>query len=104
MGYYSDYNLNIVDSDLTDEQLKPVIIELSGYTGWRIEDDSSLSLYGSKWYDYADHMLKLSDKFPNVKFELMCKGEDGQQWIVDVFNGNIDAREGRMEFPERTLW
>lgn len=104
MGYYSDYNLHVVDGDLTAEQLKPVIVELSGYTGWRLEDYSTLSLYEAKWYDYAGHMLKLSNKFPNVKFELMREGEDGQRWIVDAFNGDTDERQGKMVFPERTLW
>lgn len=104
MGYYSDYNLDIVDGDLTAEQLKPVIVELSGYTGWWIEDDNSLSLYEAKWYDYADHMRKLSNKFPNVKFELMCEGEDGRRWIIDAFNGDTDYREGIVVYAERTLW
>ena len=104
MGYFTDFNLTIVEGDLTAEQLKPVIVELSEYTGWCFDGDSSLSLYKAKWYDAVFHMQKLSDQFPDIKFELMCQGEDGQKWIIDAFNWGVDYREGTVVYAERTLW
>ena len=104
MGYFTDFNLNIVEGDLTAEQLKPVLVELSEYTGWQIEGSDCLSLYKAKWYDAVFHMQKLSEQFPYIKFELLCEGEDGQKWIIDAYNWNTSHREGIVVYAERTLW
>lgn len=104
MGYCSDFRLTIVEGEIDTRDLRNILVQQTGYTGWSIPYESQLELDYAKWYDYQHDMTRISLKYPEAKFELHCIGEDGQQWILDVFNGNTDSRTGVMTFPDRTLF
>lgn len=107
MGYYTDYKIEIqadkmFDADLMDS-IKQELISISDYTAWYYGNDE-IGLNEAKWYDYHEDMLTLSKRFPDVKFEMHCEGEDGQQWMIYALNGNVERCEGTVVFAERTIW
>ena len=107
MGYYTDYNLEIQAGKMHDaglmNNIKDALLEISGYTGWYYGHDE-LKLNEAKWYDYYRDMQKLSERYPDLKFELHCRGEDGDQWIVYALGGKVEQCESHVEFAPRTLW
>ena len=107
MGYYTDYTLEIQADKMYDaglmDNIKDALKEISGYTGWYYQNDA-LSLSEVKWYDHEQDMQTLSQRFPDVKFEVHCCGEDGQQWMISALSGKTERCEGEVVFTPRTLW
>ena len=107
MGYYTDYTLEIqagkMDNAGLMTEIKETLREISGYTGWYYQNDA-LSLSETKWYDHEQDMQTLSERFPDVKFEVHCCGEDGQQWMIYALSGKTERCEGEVVFTPRTLW
>ena len=115
MGYYTYYELKAYDpesGDPIDEALfSEVQAELANYfveCGNTIEEANDaieeLCKYGyeMKWYDYDEDMTRLSNKFPNIGFELEGKGEDGAWWVAQYWGGR--SRTELAERPEPDLF
>lgn len=107
MGYYTNYTLEIQAGKMYDaglmDNIKDALKEISGYTGWYYQHDA-ISLFEAKWYDHKQDMWTLSKRFPDVKFEMHCQGEDGEQWMIYALGGKVEQCESHVEFAPRTLW
>lgn len=94
MGYYTRFKLETVDDNeidplLNDTRAKATLKQMSGYTnswdGDRCEDEVS-------WYDWRDHLLKVSEDFPTVTFILSGEGdENGDIWTAYARNGDVEV-------------
>jgi len=97
MGYYTDFELE-VDTDI--ENLVHVMNAASGY-GWEGEDEDSCFMYGVKWYDYPEDMLKLSREYPKVLFTLRGVGEEQPDiWVHFFKNGIMSGGRAAINYPE----
>lgn len=107
MGYYTDFSLEIQTDKMYNaglmNSIKDALKEISGYTSWYYQHDV-IGLSEAKWYEHLQDMQTLSQQFPDVKFELHCQGEDGQQWMVYALDGKTQRCEGEVVFTSRTLW
>ena len=107
MGYYTNYTLEIQADKMYDAglmtEIKETLREISGYSSWYYQHDA-ISLSEAKWYDHLDDMQTLSQRFPDVKFEVYCCGEDGQQWMIYALSGKAEHCAGEVVFTPRTLW
>lgn len=104
MGYYSSYTIASVSEDTEIKvSVRNTLLELSGYTGWHYERDE-LRLNEAKWYDHLEDMKKLSIWYPELKFEMHCRGEDGDESMIYAFNGQVQRCGGHMVFGRCELW
>ncbi len=88
MGYYTNYELEIIDKPylpLTDEEaVIERFMEISGYTneGGPFED-------GCKWYDHDSNARAVSRFFPSCILKIEGKGEEhGDHWVDAYMNGD----------------
>lgn len=104
MGYYTDFSLQI-DKQLVDQagDIEKALKEISGYTRWRLQY-GAISLGEAKWYNHLEDMQQLSERFPDLKLELHCHGEDGDQWMIYAFGGKSERCDGEVVFSPRSLW
>ena len=80
MGYYTNYELTILEGDDCITDYKKEISDISGYN-YCFEDSI-------KWYDFDIDMKKLSLKHPNTVFKLNGNGEEnGDIWVSYYKNG-----------------
>lgn len=113
MGYYTYYNLDVstVKDDnstsfTTTNEISPLIrktledeVDKMGVfevgcceDGWSGE---------AKWYDHEDDMLILSQRFPELLFELSGEGEEsGDMWHKYFHNGAIQECYAEIVYPE----
>lgn len=107
MGYYTNYTLEVQAGKMYNTglmtKIKEALQEISGYSSWYHQDDT-LSLSEAKWYDHQQDMWTLSKLFPDVKFEVHCQGEDGEQWMIYALNGKTERCGSEVVFTPRTLW
>lgn len=77
MGYYTDYTLDVYQSQgsFDRDELNRAVMEIDGGT---FEEWGDLSWYASdqKWYSQRRDMYELSLKFPNLLFRVHGNGED----------------------------
>lgn len=102
MGYYTNYEITIdkhnSEIDVHSSDFIEIVVnrlnELS-YYGF----DEDLSQYGVKWYDWEEHMRKLSSEFPSVLFIVNGVGEeDGDIWRAYFTNGKCQIEQARVSF------
>jgi len=81
MGYYTNFNIKVineVDHDL--DNIKEIIEEESGYD-FEIHDNEICSNGEIKWYGYGTDMVKVSKQLPEVTFQVDGHGEEsGDIW------------------------
>lgn len=100
MGYYTDYDLDILkckkeDEDLLESEVFQIFFK--DLTSYDIED----GLYGIKWYEHHEHMIKISKQWPDVIFELDGSGEDSSDiWRTYYHNGKSQHSPGKIIFDE----
>ena len=111
MGYYTSHSLiakgikdetefNAINQWLTDHGQIGYAFENGEYFPKSDEEGFWGVCDMVKWYDSEDDMCKLAVEFPDVKFKLMCEGEDGEQW-ADFYYGGITDYVERPEFDPK---
>lgn len=104
MGYYTTYDLSLLDPKDMTEVKNPRTIEKvvallgeKGVIGYALAED--LSCYDSvKWYEHEDDMLEISRKVTNVLFRLWGSGDNAEDlWAHYFLNGK--SQYCRAEIP-----
>lgn len=102
MGYYTDYEIGIEKHnsliDVTDDEFVETIVNrLNEISDYVFDDD--LTLYGAKWYDWEEHIKKLSSEFPSVLFIVDGVGEEnGDVWRGYFTDGKSQIEKARIQF------
>lgn len=92
MGYYTSYSLSVQPRKNGMYFTKDTISALNlAVNQLEVFDDGSFEDGGwctyAKWYDYEDNMIALSEKFPDILFELDGNGEDSEDFWIEYFCG-----------------
>lgn len=100
MGYYTDYEIEFEAPDeLTEYKMFDVLGEISDY-GTSLSDD--LKRYGvtnAMWYDWKDHIIELSRRFPEVLITVHGEGEDGGDiWVAYAKGGKFYTEQAKIVF------
>ena len=73
----------------------------TNYFDYDVDNLDTLFEEEMKWYDATSDMIKLSERFPNVLFELSGKGEEHDDiWKEYYYNGACQHCAGRIVFDE----
>lgn len=102
MGYYTDYEIVIEKHnsaiDVTDDEfLETVANRLTEISDYKFDED--LTIYGVKWYDWEEHMKKLSSEFPSVLFIVDGVGEEnGDVWRAYITDGKAQIEQAKIQF------
>jgi len=97
MGYYTQHELQVFNTDEPVEKFEHEISEIA--YGKNTED----SLFDAevKWYDHDEHMRKISKKYPDVLFELTGYGEEKLDfWRTYYKNGKAQPVDVEIKFGE----
>ena len=120
MGYYTQYYMQIFDTDGTDltdliedgtsfqdvldfpEEYQPDVVQVIK----EIMDDDD-SYYGitseepCKWYDHDENMMALSKKYPNLVLYLYGVGEENNDvWCAYYYNGKMQKIQPVLKWPD----
>lgn len=91
MGYYTRYDIRILDSTPTDTEAVILALEkVSGYVG--------LSGERIKWYAHESDCLQVSRAFPDITIRLYGEGEEQGDVYVKFF------KNGMMEVHKPEEW
>lgn len=94
MGYYTEYDLEVINGDNTVDY-KAEVGKASKYNATDIFEEEI------KWYDYEEDMIAFSKKCPTVIFKLMGEGEEsGDSWIQYFKNGKSQRCDAIITFPD----
>lgn len=102
MGYYTNYKIDIVKHnskiDVTDNNFVLTIVSrLTEISNYNFTDD--ITLYGVKWYEWEEHMKKLSLEFPSVIFIVDGEGEEyGDLWRAYITDGKVQREHVMFDF------
>lgn len=94
MGYYTVFELHqVIDVNtkevLSEDERLEHATQIENESQYEGEVQFLSEWEEVKWYEYDEDMEKYSLKYPNLIFELRCKGEDGAMWNMFVHNGKI---------------
>ena len=117
MGYYTEYNL-AVRNIKTEKEFKELSDylkekELIGYAfgeGMYIPNryEATFCSYDTcKWYEHAEDMMHIAEKFPALYFELEGAGEEfGDFWREYYHDMDIEECRGEIvyEQPHKVQW
>lgn len=93
MGYYTRYELEIVEGNDNVTNYEEEISELYGY-GSCFEDSI-------KWYRHIEDMKKYSLKHPKTLFKLIGEGEEaGDLWVEYYLNGKIQQVKAKIIYDD----
>lgn len=97
MGYYTTYNLSMVEGD---EKLINEFRNFSESAKYAINEwgDGEESC---KWYDSNEELVKFSKLHPEAIFCLEGEGEEnGDSWKLYVKDGHYQECRAKLVFPE----
>ena len=95
MGYGTNF---ILKHDSTTVDNEEIAASLDSFTGYMWEDD--LEREGIKWYDWHEHMVKLSTMYPLVLFTLYGAGEDrDDNWVAYFKAGKSNTAKAVCSYP-----
>jgi len=100
MGYYSDYDLELVGSGPIYDKLKEEAHNIELAYRHSLEDVLRNGLHEVKWYQHEEDLNTISKNWPNVMFVLNCQGEDGEMWRVYSKNGVSQTVKARVTYDE----
>lgn len=99
MGYYTKFKISVEPSEMTDEVLA-FLADASGYSAESIAGGGS----SIKWYNYEDHVLEASTRFPVAVITIDGDGEDaGDVWRMYATGGAVERVQAVITYPEMTL-
>lgn len=100
MGYYTNYDLVVMDRDRQIEQDSEVLEELAETLnvivggGFVVEGGKQKAIVNAdemKWYEWEVDMLGLSHMYPALVFQLTGHGEEsGDVWRAWFFDGECE--------------
>jgi hypothetical protein len=98
MGYYTHFNLELVNS--SDHSIIEEFVGEYDGAGWALEPNGD-GKESAKWYEHDDDLEEFSKKHPDVLFKLSGEGEDnGDLWHLYVKNGKSQRCNATITFPE----
>ena len=112
MGYESihEFTLSIEGESLKEDLLEKILNrfrEISPVAKLAMEDDWYMSDLW-KWYNLNQEMVKLSEEFPGVLFEVRSDGEGSEDLWVTFFLGGKWYQEEAVVWPkfdkEKLTW
>lgn len=90
MGYYTDFDFSQNKQEVID-----AINDISGY------EDEGAAYYSVKWYDWQDHIKKVSLKFPGYIIILEGEGEEqGDVWKAYAKDGKLAVVHPETHWPD----
>ena len=118
MGYYTIFDLKI-HKDERPKNYKPIDWESDPF-GEEIHGDNPIEVlrnhseearyafneYGNpedttKWYQYGEDMIWLSEKYPDIVFKLHGEGEEnGDLWDCYFKNGKVQSCRARIVYDD----
>lgn len=100
MGYYTKFTVN--KPNQWSLELKDSLIEISDEFWDRDTVDEFIDgeLRELKWYNFKSDLSTLSEKFPDILFEIQGFGEDVAEWKAWFKNGRSFTSDGRVVFNE----
>ena len=84
MGYYSNFEITIVNEKASVEEIYEPLSQISGYNIDYL-DDETLLINDVKWYNCKNDMIELSKQFPWAVIAVSRFGEDTLDWEVALF-------------------
>jgi hypothetical protein len=114
MGYLSNFyikfeNLNEFSEEEQEEILDEIVGNIDFIENYLSDDEfynnSEITAYQLKWYEYEDDLIKISERFPELKFKVDVYGEnDGDIVRIYFYNGECQREKGIIGFRECLLW
>ncbi len=96
MGYYTKYDLYIVEGD---KSLIKTFREEYKSAQYAIDEDGSYN-EECKWYDAEKELTQFSIKHPTTLFLLEGRGEEnGDEWKLYVQDGHSQKLRAKVVFP-----
>ena len=96
MGYYTKYDLSIIEGD---KNLIKIFREEYSSAGYALEADGQCN-EECKWYDAQKELTEFSIKHPTTLFLLEGVGEEnGDEWKMYVQDGHSQMLKAKMVFP-----
>lgn len=97
MGYYTQYELEIIDGDIELIEKFRSECEAAKYA----INGNGESQECCKWYEHETDLRKFSKKHPEVLFGLSGEGEEsGDIWREYYRNGKMQSCKERIVIPE----
>lgn len=118
MGYYTDFDLEVLNSqEFSYEEIIAASYKLCEITNLYDSDDVKeycknysdpfgwLTTDSWKWYDCEEDMIKLGKLFPEMCFCLSGNGEDrDDNWRLFIKGDKIERQEARIVFDPAPDW
>lgn len=99
MGYYTNYNLSILEGGDHDELIKE-FRKYSDNANYAIDEDGC-SNESCKWYESNSELMLFSKNYPDAIFCLEGHGEEnGDIWKLHVKDGHSQICKAQLVFPE----
>lgn len=120
MGYYTDYDVKI--RGLKGKNRRKFVDDIRSICPDMMfnleEDDTTYDLaflgneeqdiaetyFNAKWYDCEDEIENISFKYPDLEFEIYCRGENAEMWVVYGCNGEVERHSAEIKYPEPTVF
>lgn len=101
MGYYTKFEMNFT-GNVAEKDIIAALKEINpNYFDYDADHLDTLFEEEMKWYDATSDMIKLSERFPNVLFELSGEGEEHDDiWREYYHNGVYQHCQGRIVFDK----
>ena len=106
MGYYTEYDLNMMPWPCEDKEREikaNIIARIDSIDISKVEDSDIEWFLSSemKWYHYREDMLEVSKMFPDIMFILHGEGEDhDDMWYEYYCNGETERIEAELVYPK----
>jgi len=100
MGYYTDYEIRVLDSDLPIHTIELIIDQYCDNLFEDGKEDDVFYAYTVKWYEHESDFAKLSKEgLPDTIIEVMGYGEEkGDVWRKFFHNGKVQRCETVIAF------
>lgn len=103
MAYITNYNLKYEpNTDETEARFKAVYFaENETYSLRYAVDEDGETIDRVKWYDWPEHMLRISKMLPDLLFTLNGEGEEsGDIWNAYFLDGKVQYARARVVIPD----
>lgn len=97
MGYYTTYNLTVIDGDSI---LIAELREENESANYAISNNGEYQ-YTCKWYDHEKDLKAFSAKHPQAVFKLSGEGEEsGDLWVKYFKEGKVQVSKAKITYDD----